>query len=267
MRKVGWWFAMSLTVACTGAAGWAAVQVLESAGEGEAAAAPVTVTVAEPDEAPPARLVARPAMSPGGRFVAFTSQGADPVAGDREAPSAVLLYDRENEATRLVSVGADGFSAAQDSVNGDVSFRGRFVAFSTASALIPEDRNGAVDMYVRDVRARTTERVSVGSDGAEAPEGGFGTELSQDGRFAVFVTTARLSPRDLDDTADVYRHDRVKSRSRLVSGMRQHVGVPYVEMSDDGRAVTVSPSQGDASRLLVADLESGTTTPVTAEAD
>jgi Tol biopolymer transport system component len=197
--------------------------------------------------------------------VTFTAQGTDRATGDAQGVAEVYLYDRVSKKTRLVSVAADGSPAAQASVNGEVSRGGLFVAFSTASALVPDDRNGAVDMYVRDVRAGTTERVSVGSKGAEAAEGGFGTDLSWNGRYATFVTTARLTAHDRDDAADVYRNDLTRSRTQLVSRGDGAVEVPDVEMSDDGRAVAIAPSPDDSSLLLLSDLERGLTTPIAAD--
>jgi Tol biopolymer transport system component len=265
VRKTGRWVAVAVTMGCVAASAWVTVQLIREAREDPAVAAPAATAVAEREQAFVPRLVARPALSPGGRFVAFTSQDTDPVTGVAAGTSQVYCYDRETKKTRLVSVGADGASALQASVNGEVSRGGRVVAFSTAAALIPDDRNGAVDMYVRDLDARTTKRVSVATDGAETPEGGFGTDLSSDGRVATFVTTARLSSSDLDDEADAYRHDLVTGKTQLVSRGQGVLAVPNVEMSDDGRTFAISPSPEDDSLLLLADVDSGLTTPLTAD--
>lgn len=50
-----------------------------------------------------------------------------------------------------------------------ISASGQFVAFeSTAPGLVSGDTNAAEDVFVRDAKEKTTERVSVGANGAQA---------------------------------------------------------------------------------------------------
>src|SRR5690242_9539290 len=66
-----------------------------------------------------------------------------------------------------VSVATDGTFGNAPSTGGVFSANGRFVAFvSGASNLVAND-TGNVDVFVRDLVAHTTERVSVTSTGAE----------------------------------------------------------------------------------------------------
>ena len=89
------------------------------------------------------------------------------LAGLAVAAAAPALADTSTEGTnRLVALHAvDGTQAAAKSyINGSaqVSSRdGRFVAFSTASPLVPEDTNGLTDVYLRDAVEGTTTLVSV----------------------------------------------------------------------------------------------------------
>ena len=60
---------------------------------------------------------------------------------------------------------------------------GRHVAFeSKAANLVAGDINGASDVFVKDLATGAIERVSVGSDGAEAAGGSIRPSLSADGR-------------------------------------------------------------------------------------
>ncbi|HEX3329066.1 MAG TPA: hypothetical protein VHS27_04030, partial [Gaiellales bacterium] len=97
--------------------------------------------------------------------------------------------------TVRVSVSAAGAEANAASGQGGVvvSGDGRFVAFvSDASNLVAGDGNGVVDVFVRDLRSKTTERVSVSSaevEGDAASSAG-GLAISPGGRFVTFTSLA-----------------------------------------------------------------------------
>ncbi len=111
-----------------------------------------------------------PSISDNGQLVAFTALAAR-LGGPLKLQ--VFLSDRQAGTTLLVSVGFCSRAACQygneDSVNPRVSAGGRFVVFtSAASNLVAGDTNGDFDVFVRDLRAGTTERVSVGASGTQA---------------------------------------------------------------------------------------------------
>src|SRR5262245_60660766 len=64
--------------------------------------------------------------------------------------------------TELVSVSSAGVQGNQDSQQPSVSADGRWVAFASLSDnLVPGDTNANSDIFVRDRRTGTTQRVSV----------------------------------------------------------------------------------------------------------
>jgi hypothetical protein len=64
-----------------------------------------------------------------------------------------------------------------------VAITGRFVVFeSIATNVVPGDANGVSDIFVRDLVAGTTARVSVSTTGGEANGASTGASLSRDGR-------------------------------------------------------------------------------------
>lgn len=70
---------------------------------------------------------------------------------------------------------------------------------------MPGDRNGTYDVFVRDLRAGTTERVSVSSAGAEGDDRSTGADISADGRLVAFDSVAtNLVPGDTDGWYDVF---------------------------------------------------------------
>ena len=55
-----------------------------------------------------------------------------------------------------------------------VSADGRYATFFTPGAMVPEDTNATYDVFLRDLAMRTTERISVSSNGLEGNDGSFG---------------------------------------------------------------------------------------------
>jgi Tol biopolymer transport system component len=100
-----------------------------------------------------------------------------------------------------VSVATSGLEANDASGRASMSADGRWVLFeSAASTLVPDDRNAAHDVFLRDRVAGTTVRVNVAADGSEANADTMfaDTTLSADGRYAAFVTSAtNLDPSGL----------------------------------------------------------------------
>lgn len=162
-----------------------------------------------------------------------------------------------------VSVASDGTQG-----NGEVwlpsqSSNGRHVAFmSSSSNLVPDDTNGAMDVFVHDRQTRETARVSVASDGSQAQGGGnFDIKrpsISSDGRFVAFTSSAHnLVLGDTNGVADVFVHDRQTKQTTRVSvasdGSQANVLHPYgsrdPSISADGRFVAFTSS---ASNLVAA---------------
>lgn len=125
-----------------------------------------------------------------------------------------------------------------------LSSDGRYVAFSTDSSnLVPNDTNGAYDVFVRDRQAGTTERVSVQQGGGQASGGSYQPSISGNGRYVAFLSLAAdVVPGDTDGTSDVFRRDRIgltTVRASLSTGGAQPNQGSYSPIvSDDGRYVT-----------------------------
>jgi Tol biopolymer transport system component len=120
---------------------------------------------------------------------------------------------------------------------------GTFVAFSSrASNLVPGDTNGVADIFVRNHKTGTTERVSVGAGGAQANGASRRPSISNDGRYVVFETDATNLPGTGDDTvADVVVRDRTLATTTTVSispnGTPMFAAAVDPAISGDGRTV------------------------------
>ncbi|MGX6448622.1 hypothetical protein ACVU7I_11225, partial [Patulibacter sp. S7RM1-6] len=150
------------------------------------------------------------AMSGDGRYVAFLSKATNLVAGTPADPPN-LVYVRDTETGKVVRAStkcpASGACVASTTASSTVriSADGRYVAFRTADGLVPEDTDGANDLYRYDVRTGTNELIT---DGGVDDLAGAGANLalSGDGERVVYArgpvgdeTAAHLVVRDLDD--------------------------------------------------------------------
>ncbi|MGH8990430.1 MAG: TolB family protein [Acidimicrobiia bacterium] len=126
-----------------------------------------------------------PALSAGGLLVAFASHSPDLVPGDTNRIGDVFLHDRADGTTSRVSLGGNGEQPDGTSTTPSISGDGRFVAFaSDATNLVPDDTNGASDVFLRNLSESRTTRVPVPAGPAGAA---CDPALSADGTSVAFV--------------------------------------------------------------------------------
>jgi len=176
--------------------------------------------------------IAPPSISGNGTLVAFDSQATNLEPG-QNGQEGVFVHNRITGKTIEVSVNSSGVEGNGFSLGPTISRDGRFVVFfSFASNLVSGDTNGAPDIFVRNLSAGTTERVSVDSSGVEGNGGSGGPldlpDISADGRFVAFSSTAtNLVPGDTNGVPDIFVHDRV-------TGVTERVSVSSTGVQSDG---------------------------------
>ena len=163
-----------------------------------------------------------PSTSADGQVVAFCSAATDLVAGDANGHSDVFVHDRATGLTERVSVDSAGTEGNADVVlDGppSISAGGEVVAFeSLADNLIMGDTNGFADVFVRDRIQGITERVSVGTSGAQGLDASGEPSISADGRLIAFSSKApNLVDHDGNSTQDVFVHDRRSATTTRMS--------------------------------------------------
>jgi len=111
-----------------------------------------------------------PSISRDGRYVAFTSTDVNLVSPTRTVGTPnIYVYDRRTARMTLASVPTVGSQTDGGSFLPSISANGRYVSFSSdATNLVAGDTNGIPDVFVRDLVAGKTTRVSVGTGNVQS---------------------------------------------------------------------------------------------------
>ena len=209
----------------------------------------------------------RPSLSARGRFVTFVSVSAGLVPADANDAADVFVRDRRRGTTTRVSVGPDG-EGPEASGEAVISANGRRVVFTTASALVPADRNDTVDVYLRDRWARRTVLVSRRPDGAAGNGPSFLAQPSRTGRYVAFQSSAGdLVRGDTNGIEDAFVRDVVTGRTERVSVLPTGVdpvaaGTEPRITADGSRVLFSSFGADDSTTLWVRDRRRHTTSRV-----
>ncbi|MBD3162465.1 MAG: hypothetical protein GF328_10200, partial [Candidatus Latescibacteria bacterium] len=161
----------------------------------------------------------QPSVSADGRHVAF----ATPVPfepNDTDDAVDVYRHDRQTGETIWVSVHPiGGADVDQTSNQPSISADGNRIAFTSTVPFLPNDTNGAADVYVRDLIAGETRRASVYTGSGSIANNGGSAEpsLSADGFHVAFSTVVPFQSTDTNDALDVYVHDLASHQTRRVS--------------------------------------------------
>lgn len=165
-----------------------------------------------------------PNVSADGRYVAFISNASNLVANDLNGLRDVFRWDRTTGIIDLVSVSNGGAQAnANCEANGIgfISGDGRHVTFSSqATSLVAGDTNGVEDVFVRDVVAGTTSRVTPNTSNGDSRW----PVVSQDGRFVAYESRASSLVPSGTILSDVYEYDSSTKTTRRLSQVSATVG-------------------------------------------
>ncbi len=188
------------------------------------------------------------AMSADARYIAFNTPAENLLPGVTGFLWRSYLFDRETETLELVGVADDGTpadpgGAVVASKLIGLSVDGRYACFNSyADNLAPGDTDGVADVFVRDLQAGRTERVSLDTDGSEIAIACGSRNMTPDGRYVSFTSEATdISPPD--QTCRVFVRDRATDTTEAIN-IDSSGSVPLDErmsgaapMSGDGRFV------------------------------
>lgn len=213
-------------------------------------------------------------ISADGQLVAFGTTARNLVASDENDASDIFVHNRANGVTTRESVSMAGVEGNGASYSPSLSADGRWLAFSSsATNLVPDDRNGIPDVFVRERATGRLTRV-LGPGGVE-PDGPSATPvLSATGRYVAFVSSAINLVAGANAFSQVYLVDReTRAVERISIGSAGAVGdgdssAPV--LSTDGRFVAflseasnlVAGDTNGIGDIFVRDRVAGTTTRV-----
>jgi Tol biopolymer transport system component len=202
-------------------------------------------------------------MTPDGRFITFSGQAEDltPHPDGNGLGSDIYVRDTVNNVTSLVTVNTAGTASGNgSSFGGSISADGRYVVFTSSSSDLVANDTGTRDVFLRDIQAGTTIRLS---NNAAGTAGGNNSSsdgvIDRGGRFVVFGTMASdLSTLpDTNNLADIFIYDVQAGTKRLITvnaagtatgnglgtGFFQHV--VHYSISDDARFVAFMSQSGN----------------------
>jgi cysteine-rich repeat protein len=169
-----------------------------------------------------------PAISSDGRYVTFSSQASNLVAGDTNGVADIFVYDKQTDTTTNITI-----SGNNNSYFSAISSDGRYVTFSSqASNLVAGDTNGKQDTFVYDRQTDTMQNItSIGNDNS------WGPAISSDGRYVTFSSQAsNLVAGDTNGVADIFVYDKqTDTTTNITISGNDDSYVPVI--SADGRYV------------------------------
>ncbi len=206
-----------------------------------------------------------PSASDGGRWVAFSSRSPKIIAHS-PCPAAYnngpcnYVYDRKTGVTTLISRPVVGDRLSHGVGAPSISADGGVVVYSAfANNLVTDDANQNEDVFLYDRTNGVTELLSRSPNGRPANGDSVDPDVSADGRYVVFHSSARnLVPGDTNGaTFDVFRLDRVTGTMSVLNltsnGDRPEEDSEGASVSDDGAYVSFE----SASPALVTDDHNG----------
>jgi Tol biopolymer transport system component len=194
----------------------------------------------------------KPAISFDGQLVAYVSKASNLVGSDTNfncGPTStencpdIFLHNRQTSVISLISVSSAAVQGNNFSDSPAISDDGRFVAFvSAATNLVPNDTNGQLDVFLRDIQGGQTKRVSISSAGGQSNGASLAPSISNDGRYIAFTSTAsNLTANDNNSVQDIFVHDTATGVTNRVSissaGQEANYWSLQPSVSADGRFV------------------------------
>ena len=198
--------------------------------------------------------------------------------GDSNNKDDIYLLDNLTGCLTRVSVGEDGAQADGNSHEATISQDGRYVAFrSAATNLVSSDGNGTFDIFLRDLQAGTTTRISEASGGGDANGTSYVPQISLDGAFVVFATAATdIVASDTNGLIDIIRYEissGTATRVNLTAGGAELTVADSVDptVSPNGNFVAFSsadtalPGANGQRQIYIRNISGSTTVLVSAQ--
>ncbi len=200
----------------------------------------------------------RATISYDGLVIAFASTATNLVPNDGNARSDVFVHDRGAGTTVRASINQTGLGGNQDSGDPEICTDGTKVIFdSKATNLVSNDTNNSSDIFLRNLLAGTTTRVSLDQFGGQTNGNSSEASISLDGTIIAFSSSATdLVANDQNGHADIFVVELDRNRTTRVSvaadGSEADADCGRPELCNDGyvvvfesAATTLVPGDGN----------------------
>lgn len=217
-----------------------------------------------------------PSISANGRFVTFMSVASNLVSADTNTAWDIFLHDMTTGTTTLVGFATNGGNNWQ--YRPSISADGNYITYaSDANNLVTNDNNGLTDIFLYNTQTKTTNIVSIATDGTQANDRSMVPGINANGRYITFNSWANnLVTGDSNGALDVYVHDMITGTTTRVSvatgGIQANSlsSTGVLPISADGRFITFDSAAnnlalGDSNGnwdVFLHDMLTGTTTQV-----
>ena len=155
-----------------------------------------------------------------GSKIVFQSDASDLGPEDDNESTDVYTRDLLTGTTTLVSANTNGVAGNEASAYPAATPDGRFVAFeSSASDLVANDTNRAVDVFVRDIKTGLTTRASelpVGFSPSSSPDREL-AGLSTNGQFVLFTAYCARTKAPTQTAKHVFLRDTLSQTTHWIS--------------------------------------------------
>jgi Tol biopolymer transport system component len=196
-------------------------------------------------------------ISASGKYVAYATNTAL-TGADTNGTTDVYRYDRVTGTSVYCSQSTGGTGGNARSLAPRMSTDGsRVVFYSEATNLVAGDTNAVADVFLRDITAGTTTRLSLTTGGVEQDAGpvdieAWQPEISLDGKWCAFESTAtNLVAGDTNGVQDIFLRDIATPVTTRVSvhtdGTEANARCDFPGISEDGRYVLF---QSNATNLV-----------------
>ncbi|MBX3037583.1 MAG: PD40 domain-containing protein [Anaerolineales bacterium] len=215
-----------------------------------------------------------PAISGNGQYIVFASDATNLIGGDVNFRTDIFLHNTQNSSTIRVSLGL-GVESNHNSFNPIISDNGRLVFFeSWGNNIVSGDNNNRPDVFMYDTQTNITILISRSSSGTIGNDSSSLLDISSDGRYVVFSSSANnLVSGDTNSRMDYFLRDTINNSTTRVTvhsnGTQSNLSSNYgATVSNDGRFVIFGSSasnlvdndlNGSKSDLFIRDINNGQT--------
>lgn len=188
--------------------------------------------------APAAAESFAPSISADGRWVAFTSD-SHLLPADVDAQNDIYLFDRVSGGLTLLMANANSH-VNSPRLSGD----GRFLAFQSLASNLATEADSDYDVFVLDRATGALDLISATPGGEPGNGNSYAYDISDDGRFVAFTSTADDLVTNLGPPDTSTRHAYVRDRTSGLNRGLDRIGLGWatsniygVDLSGDGTAV------------------------------